>query len=307
MVNEDAKKEKNPNDVSVNGVKDGNDKRVVIIGQGDPVALLKDGKTYTGVVKEVDKDQVTMMVKDSQKTEIKVATKDLEPLFFENSDAKKIWTKFSYAEVSRAMNNTPDFKAKLEANQILPLMLGNRSAVMSFEKKINDDMVKVDGKIELRRGVDGNPQFFHIVKNKELNLDRPVYGVQLNQEQKDKLTKTGELGLVNGFKAGDKEYSLWVSLDKDLNSVVTKRENDIYLNKIYGVTLNEEQKNKIKSGEGALVEIKKGENVFVLASAASSKQDGLKIYSEEKAREFKLLKQEAPDGEKKKSSKGIKI
>lgn len=307
MVNEDTKKEKNPKDLDVKNVKDANDKRVVVIGQGDPVAFQKDGKTYVGTVKEVDKEQVTMVVKDKDKTEMKMNVKDLEPLFFENSEAKKIWTKFSYAEVSRAMKNTPDFNVKIEPNQILSLMLGNRSAVMNFEKKINDDMVKVEGKIELRRGIDGNAQYFHLVKNKELNLDRPVYGVNLNQEQKEKLTKTGELGLVGGFKSGDKDYSLWVSLDRELNAVVTKRENDIYLNKIYGVTLNEEQKNKIKSGEGALVEIKKGENVFVLASAASSKQDGLKIYSEEKAKEFKLLKQEEGTEEKKKNKTGMKI
>ena len=177
-----------------------------------------------------------------------------------------------------------------------------------FEKKIEDKMAPVDGRLEMRRKqTTGEPYVFSDVKFKELNLERPIYGLKLDENQKNKLEKTGELGLVSGFKTTEgKDYNLWVSLDTKLNKVVTKRENDIYIDKIFGATPTEEQKNKIKSGEGALIEIK-DKKYFIQASAATTKVDGLKSYTEEKAKEFKLISEDTKEEKKNSKTKGMKV
>lgn len=111
----------------------------------------------------------------------------------------------------------------------------------------------------------------------------------MNLEQKEQLKKTGELGLVNlTSNVTNKESKLWVSIDKELNTIVTKKSEAIAINKIFGTSTTEEQKNKLKSGEGVLLDIK-GKNYFIIASAASKNSDGLRIFHETKARELNLI------------------
>ena len=187
-------------------------------------------------------------------------------------------------------------------------MLGNKTDVIAFEKKIEDKMAPVEGRLELKRMPNSGMAYLDSnVKFKELDLDRPIYGLKLNEEQKNQLKKTGELGLVQGFKTKEgKDFNLWVSLDSKLNKVVTARENDIYIDKIFGVVPTDEQKNKIKSGEGALLEIK-DKKYFIQASAATTKADGIKSFTEEKAKEFKLIPEDKKEEKKNSKAKGMKV
>ncbi len=100
----------------------------------------------------------------------------------------------------------------MESNQVMGLMMGERSKVMPYQVDIDGKMVGVEGRIELRRGKEGNPYVSVETKHKELNLDLPVYGLKLDENQKKQLLEKGELGLIPGFKSGDKEFSLWLGL-----------------------------------------------------------------------------------------------
>lgn len=306
LINIKIMKNQNVNEFEVKGLE-----RPLKVG--DPVAYSKDGKHLQGKVESFgDSGETNLKIYNSK--ELKDLTvpagEKIEPLFVLDKNEKMVYLKFTYEEVKQALKNTPDFSVKLEKekNPLFTLMLGNKTEVIPFEKKIEDKMASVDGRLEMRRKqTTGEPYVFSDVKFKELNLERPIYGLKLDENQKNKLEKTGELGLVSGFKTTEgKDYNLWVSLDTKLNKVVTKRENDIYIDKIFGATPTEEQKNKIKSGEGALIEIK-DKKYFIQASAATTKVDGLKSYTEEKAKEFKLISEDTKEEKKNSKTKGMKV
>lgn len=143
-----------------------------------------------------------------------------------------------------------------------------------------------------------------------MNLDLAVYGLKLDETQKKQLQEKGELGLVSGFKAGEKDFSLWVGLDKQLNKVVTRREKDIYIDKIFGVQLDSKQVEALKKGEGAVITTKNNKELFIRVMAGGTTADGLGVYKKEKAVELNLLKADnkTENQEKKNSkSKGPKI
>jgi len=304
-----------PKELDVKDPKNAMDKKIIVLEVGDPVLLKRGDLSYVGIIAEAKKEngiaddnEITINVKNFRDIESMKATRgELEPLFLVKEDnSQKIWLQFSYKEVQRALKNTTDVDVKLEGKHFTPLMLGNKSEIIPVEKEIDGKKVNVEARVELRRDKNGEPSIHHQVKLNELDLSRPIYGLELTDVQKKQLETTGELGLVSGFKSGDKDFKLWVSLDKELNSVVTKRENDVYINKVYGVELKEEQKNDLKSGKGILVELNNNKKLFVQVSAASLKSDGIKVYSEEKAKEFKLIPEEKKNESKKKSS-GLKM
>lgn len=306
LINIKIMKDQNVNEFEVKGLE-----RPLKVG--DPVAYSKDGKHLQGKVESFGEGGETNL-KIYNSKELKELTvpagEKIEPLFVLDKNEKMVYLKFTYDEVKLAIKNTPDFAVKFEKdkNPLFTLMLGNKTDVIPFEKKIEDKMAPVDGRLEMRRKpTTGEAYVFPDVKFKELNLERPIYGVKLDEDQRKQLEKTGELGLVSGFKTTEgKDYNLWVSLDTKLNKVVTKRENDIYIDKIFGATPTEDQKNKIKSGEGALIEIKE-KKYFIQASAATTKVDGLKSYTEEKAKEFKLIPSEEKEEKKNSKAKGMKV
>lgn len=280
---------------------------------GDPVAYIKEGKYIQGKIESFGTEGETNL-KIYNSKEVKDLTvpvhEKLHPMFIIDKNEKMVYLKFTYEEALHAIKNTQDVMVNFDEgkNPIFSLMLGNKTDVIPFAKKIEDKMAKTEGRLELRRKPStGEPYVASDVKLKELDLDRPVYGLKLDEGQKEQLKKTGELGLVSGFKSNEgKEYSLWVAVDTKLNKVVTARENDIYIDKIFGVATTEDQKNKIKSGEGALIEIK-DKKYFIQASAATTKSDGLKSYTEEKAKEFKLIPEENKEEKKNSKAKGMKV
>lgn len=278
----------------------------------DPVAYVKDNVHYQGKIKEFDKEGNTeLLIYNSKDVKSLIVPKGekIEPLFILDKDQKMVYLKFTYDDVKSALNNKTDVKVNFaeDKNYIFNLMLGNKTDVISIEKNIDGTLKPTEGRLQMKRMEESRLPYVHAdVKFKELNLERPIYGKVLDAEQKQKLQKTGELGLVQGFKSGaGQEFNLWVSLDKGLNKVVTARENDIYIGKIFGVTPNEKQLQELKSGNGTIIEIK-GKNYFIQPSAASSKADGIKSYSEEKAKELKLI-QEAKEEKKNEKSKGVKL
>jgi hypothetical protein len=278
----------------------------------DPVAYVKDNVHYQGKIKEFDKEGNTeLLIYNSKDVKSLIVPKGekIEPLFILDKDQKMVYLKFTYDDVKSALSNKSDVKVNFseDKNYIFNLMLGNKTDVISIEKNIDGTLKPTEGRLQMKRMEENKLPYVHAdVKFKELNLERPIYGKVLDAEQKQKLQKTGELGLVQGFKSGaGQEFNLWVSLDKGLNKVVTARENDIYIGKIFGVTPNEKQLQELKSGNGTILEIK-GKNYFIQPSAASSKADGIKSYTEEKAKELKLI-QEAKEEKKNEKSKGIKL
>jgi hypothetical protein len=309
--------ETNANDLEVKGV-------TRPLQVNDPVTFQQGDTTYTGKIERVEDDGATVL-KIFNNREVKELTVEpadfnsIKPLFILDKDEKMVYTKFTYDEVTAALNSADDIKTKFEKgnNPIMGLMLGNKSDVIPFEKKIVDKtndgievnkMVPVEGRLEMRRNQNGQAVLSSDVKFNELNLERPIYGKTFDAGQIEKLKTTGELGLVEGFKSNTgKEFSLWVSLDKDLNKVVTKRENDVYIGQIFGVNTSEEQKAALKKGEGIVLPLKNGTEYYFSVSAATKNANGLKSFTAEKAKEYGLIPKEQKEEKKNTKTRGLKV
>lgn len=275
---------------------------------GDPISLQHNGQTLIGKVLEFkDNGDVSLAISNSR--EIKDLTVNekvkLEPMFTLSKDEKMIYLKFTYDEALAALNKNADIKLDKNSNEKSPifnLMVGNKTDVISFEKKIDDKMALVQGRLELRRKAGTGEAYVHgEVKHKELNLNLPVYGKVFSENQQETLRSHKDLGLVEGFKNKDgKEYALWVSLDDKLNKIVTAPQNSININQIFGVKTTDEQRESLKRGNETKIEIKGKEYIFK-ASAATTKGDGLtsKLVTMEKSENLK-------EEQKKSENKGIK-
>lgn len=283
------------------------------IQKKDAVAYVKDSFRYQGRVQSIrENGDMELKIYNSKDIKSLIVPKGeaIEPMFYINKEQKTVEIKFTYEEVSNALSSNKDLRVDSEAvkKQFTNLRLGNKTAVLPFQKTIEDNLAPVEGRLEMKRDYKTGAAFIDSdVKFKELNLDRPIYGKSLDEAQKEQLKKTGELGLVDGFRKADGsgEYKLWVALDASLNKVITARENEIYVNKIFGVTLNENQLQDVRSGKGTLLEVN-GKNWFFQPSAAATQSNRIKSFTEEKAREFKLIPEEKQE-KKNDKSKGVRL
>ncbi len=299
--------ENNANDLEVKGV-------TRPLQVNDPVLFVQDKIHYTGKIDKFNEDGSTS-IKVNNSKEVKELAVDKEdfnkikPLFILDKDQQMVYTKFTYDEVTKAMRNNKEIKTSFDKGKtpIMGLMLGNKSDVITFEKLIEDKLQPVQGRLEIQRGKDGVPTMVSDIKFKELDLERPIYGKTFDATQIEKLKTTGELGLVEGFKSSTgKEFNLWVSVDKELNKVVTKRENDVYLGQIFGVTTTPEQQAKLKNGEGVVLQLKNAKDYYFSVSAATKSANGLKSFTADKAKEFGLIPKQEEE-KKNTKSKGMKV
>ena len=261
---------------------------------GDKINLLtKSGDLYTkGEVKNINNGEIEL---NTTKGIVRAPFDSrIEPLFLSDSQNKKIHIEYGVNETitlldQRKLGMHENYFAN-RMDDFTNLLKGNKTSILPFEKG-NE---KEEGKLQIIKNVEGKPVVSLELKKPKLNIDAAYiqYGTddfKLNLEQKEQLKKTGELGLVNlTSNVTNKESKLWVSIDKELNTIVTKKSEAIAINKIFGTSTTEEQKNKLKSGEGVLLDIK-GKNYFIIASAASKNSDGLRIFHETKARELNLI------------------
>ena len=282
---------------------------------GDPISLQHEGQTLIGKVLEFkDNGDVNLAISNSR--EIKDLTVNekvkLEPMFTLSKDEKMIYLKFTYDEALAALNKNSDIKLDKNSNEKSPifnLMVGNKTDVISFEKKIDDKMALVQGRLELRRKAGSGEAYVHgEVKHKELNLNLPVYGKIFSENQQETLRTHKDLGLIEGFKNKDgREYALWVSLDDKLNKIVTAPQNSININQIFGVKTTDEQRASLKRGNETKIEIKGKEYLFK-ASAATTKSDGLTSNLVTREKDLNKDKSEnLKEEEKKNKSKGMKM
>jgi len=292
---------------------------------GDPIVYQLNGKRIVGSVNDLYLDngvtKVEILLRDKSKHNVKANDALLNPLFMRNKETQiKTFTRFSYNEVINLVNSNK-FN-NLEYDQIGKtnfnnLMLGGSTQVIDNiqltkkgNEKSNPETYNVSGRYKVYES-NGELKVNLETKARELNLNNPVLGLSLNEDQKKQLMDTGELGLVDNFvntKTGEVTKK-WVSLDIQLNKIVTRPEKSIFIDKMYGRDLSQNEKETLQRGEGLLLEFNKnnGEKFkqFIKVSAASTKLNGLKAYSEETAKKLNLI--QMPEDHSKKKSKSVKI
>ena len=140
---------------------------------------------------------------------------------------------------------------------------GNLDKLLDYQKtdlmpvsiKFDDETLRSDARFSLRKQEDGTfSPAVHLIRHKP-DLERPYFGINFSYEDKQNLLTTGNLGRIAEaeFKQGEKTPIL-LSLDRQTNELIAFRKEWLKVPDTYkGVTLNEEQKQKL--GEGKAVHI----------------------------------------------------
>jgi hypothetical protein len=148
---------------------------------------------------------------------------------------------------------------------------GNLNTMLNWQKspglipispKFDGISLRTDARLSFREMSDGNLSVVINAVRKEVNLDRPFYGIHFTNEDKQNLKATGNVGRLIEIvpKSGEKSL-VFVSVDKLTNELIALRADKIRIpGEIKGVRLTEEQKQKLHQGKAVTVEGMEGKN-----------------------------------------------
>ena len=169
---------------------------------------------------------------------------------YEAIDESRIdWAQFEKVGVTKEMLDKSKSRDKLLNRQKTPSLL---------PIKADMDGVKIytDARLSLRETPEGKLNLIVHAIRKEPELDRPLYGTRLSEDDKQNLRQTGHAGrLIEIEPVKDQKMMAFVSIDKLTNELVAVRADKIKIpHEIKGVTLNENQKKDLAEGKAAYVE-----------------------------------------------------
>lgn len=165
-------------------------------------------------------------------------------------DEKRIdWSQLKKFDITReTLEKTKSFNAMLNW-QKSPVLI-------PITAKFDDTTLHTDARLSFRETPDGNLTLVIHAIHKEPELERPYFGIKFNNEDKQNLLTTGNLGRVaNAEFKQDEHTPVFISLDKLTNELVALRADKLKIPEtIKGVTLNDVQKKELSEGKTVLVE-----------------------------------------------------
>ena len=128
--------------------------------------------------------------------------------------------------------------------------------LLPIKTEVGDTYIRTDARLSLRENTDGKLNLVVHAVRKEPQLDGFVYGVRLQEEDKQNLLQTGHAGrLVEIEPVKDQKMMAFLSVDKLTNELVAVRADKIKIpNEVKGVTLNDEQKKNLSEGKAVYLE-----------------------------------------------------
>lgn len=146
----------------------------------------------------------------------------------------------------------------LEKTKSLDAMLNFQKSpvLIPIAAKFDDTTLRTDARLSFRETPDGNLTLAIHAIRKEPELERPYFGIKFNDEDKQNLLTTGNLGRVANAEYKQGEHTpVFISLDKLTNELVALRADKLKIPEtIKGVTLNDGQKKELSEGKAVLVE-----------------------------------------------------
>ena len=129
-------------------------------------------------------------------------------------------------------------------------------ALLPIRTEVGDSYIRTDARLSLRENTDGKLNLVVHAVRKEPQLDGFIYGVRLQEEDKQNLLQTGHAGrLVEIEPVKDQKMMAFLSVDKLTNELVAVRADKIKIpNEVKGVTLNDEQKKNLSEGKAVYLE-----------------------------------------------------
>ena len=191
-----------------------------------------------------------------------------------------------------------NFTGKMEPKELNDFLNGFRSdKLYTVNAKINGEDYKIPAKIRLQSNVDGSVDIkVHPIQR--LNIPDEYLGHKFSKEEKGALLNDKNLGKTVELtsKSGNKD-NYYLSIDSKTNELVPLRTKFIQVpEKIKGVTLSSEQKEKLGAGQKVTVDGMMGKNdkkfSATLQVDAANRNIGFRDFKQEKSEEMKPEKKQ---------------
>lgn len=159
------------------------------------------------------------------------------------------WSQFEKLGITKEMLEQSKSMDKMLNWQKTPVLL-------PIKAEIGDTVIRTDARLSLRDTPDGKLTLIVHALRKEPELDRPLYGTRLTEDDKQNLRQTGHAGrLVEIEPVKDQKMMAFVSIDKLTNELVAVRADKIKIpNEIKDVKLNDAQKKDLAEGKAVYLE-----------------------------------------------------
>ena len=197
-----------------------------------------------------------------------------------------------------------DFVSRMESRELNDFLNGFRSdKLYTINARINDQDYKIPAKIRLQQGEDGKVDVkVHPIQR--LFVPDEYLGHKFTKEEKGALLNDKNLGKTVELTGRDgKKDIYYLSIDPKTNELIPLRTKHIQIpDKIKGVTLTAEQKEKLAAGQKVTVDGMLGKNNkkfgATLQVNAAERNISFSNFKQEKMQKSEDLKQEKSKGAK---------
>ena len=197
-----------------------------------------------------------------------------------------------------------NFVSRMESRELTDFLNGFRSdKLYTINARINDQDYKIPAKIRLQQGEDGNVNVkVHPIQR--LYIPDEYLGHKFTKEEKGALLNDKNLGKTVELTGRDgKKDTYYLSIDPKTNELIPLRTKHIQVpDKIKGVTLSSEQKEKLATGQKVTVDGMLGKNNkkfgATLQVNAAERNISFSNFKQEKMQKSEDLKQEKSKGAK---------
>ena len=193
---------------------------------------------------------------------------------------------------------------KMEKREMTDFLNGYRSdKLYTVNAKVGDQDYKIPAKVRLQSKEDGSVDIrLHPIQR--LNVPDEYLGHKFSKEEKGALLNDRNLGKTVELTGRDgKKDNYYLSIDSKTNEMIPLRARYIQIpDKIKGVTLTAEQKDKLAAGQKVTVDGMTGKNDKKFSATLQVDAAGRNI----SFKDFKSEKQEQSQEQKAEKSKGAK-
>ncbi|TDO05386.1 DUF3945 domain-containing protein [Sunxiuqinia elliptica] len=197
-----------------------------------------------------------------------------------------------------------NFVSRMESRELTDFLNGFRSdKLYTINARINDQDYKIPAKIRLQQGEDGKVDVkVHPIQR--LFVPDEYVGHKFTKEEKGALLNDKNLGKTVELTGRDgKKDTYYLSIDPKTNELIPLRTKHIQIpDKIKGVTLTAEQKEKLAAGQKVTVDGMLGKNNkkfgATLQVNAAERNISFSNFKQEKMQKSEDLKQEKSKGAK---------
>ncbi|MDR0429357.1 MAG: DUF3945 domain-containing protein [Tannerellaceae bacterium] len=204
-------------------------------------------------------------------------------------------------------------RERLVSTNSLDKMLNWQKSPVLFpiEGEISGIQLQTDARLSFRENAEGELSLrVHSVRQQP-ELDQPLYGTQLTEEDKKNLLEIGNAGRQIEFSTGkDKTINAYVSIDKLTNELVVLNADKVKIpDELKGVKLNEQQKQELKEGKGVYIEnmLSKNMKPFSATVQVNAEKRGLEFQFPENQRQAQNYSEKIKQGESPETFRKVKL